>query len=152
MNLPPLRHRKGRWGEGILLVVLGGFQRCHEDWSTLRRLSRVTPGFCRGGSSEVRTPTNESCPAVCCSTWFGLPLMCGVHYFNAGDLSANSLSTATVRSGVGPGGTAAGRDGRPKVRPRGRLASAILSRSLSLPAELTVGDHRISNTVRFRRR
>ena len=54
---------------------------------------------CRGRSSALRTPTNESCPAVCCSAWFGLPLMCGVHYFNAADLSANSLSVATVRSG-----------------------------------------------------
>jgi hypothetical protein len=34
-------------------------------------------------------------------------------------------------------------DGRRTPNPRGRLASAILSRSLSMPAELIVGDHRI---------
>ena len=110
----------------------------------MRRLSRVTPSFCRGRSSAIRTPTNESCPAVCCSAWLGLPLMCGVHYFNAADLSANALSVATVRSGVWPAGTPAGRDGRRTPHRRGRLAVAILSRSLSMPAELIVGDHRIS--------
>jgi hypothetical protein len=109
----------------------------------LRRLSRLTPSFCRGRSSALRTPTNESCPAVCCSAWLGLPLMCGVHDFNAADLSAKSLSVATVRTPVGPAGTSTGRDGRRTPHPRGRLASAILSRSLSMPAELIVGDHRI---------
>ena len=108
-----------------------------------RRLSRVTPSFCRGRSSALRTPTNESCLAVCRSAWLGLPLMCGVHYFNAADLSAKSLSMATVRPAVGPAGTSAGRDGRRTPHSRGRLASAILSRSLSMPAELIVGDHRI---------
>ena len=70
--------------------------------------------------------------------------MCGVHYFNAPYLTANSLSVATVRSGVGPAGTTAGRDGRRTPHRRGTLASAIVSRSLSMPAELIVRDHRIS--------
>jgi len=74
----------------------------------------------------LRTPTNESCLAVCRSAWLGLPLMCGVHYFNASDFSAKSLSMATVRPAVGPAGTSAGRDGRRTPHSRARLASAIL--------------------------
>ena len=70
---------------------------------------------------------------------FGLPLMCGVHYFNAADLSASSSSVATVRSGVGPAGTAAGRDGRRTPHPR-KARLGHLARSLSMPAELIVED------------
>ena len=70
-------------------------------------------------------------------------LMCGVHYFNAADLSVKSSSVATVRPAAGSAGTSAGRDGRRTPHPRGRLASAIWSRSVSMPAELIVGDHRI---------